>query len=57
MVDEAKRIDPLSLFVSATRGAVLLMARRIAEAEAEYRRALELDPNFWRRARRSGTLL
>jgi tetratricopeptide (TPR) repeat protein len=48
MVDEARRIDPLSLFVSASRGAVLLMARRIAEAEAEYRRALELDPDFWR---------
>ncbi len=38
----------MSLFVAATRGAVLLMARRSADAEQEYRRALELDPNFWR---------
>jgi serine/threonine-protein kinase len=48
MLDEARRIDPLCLFVAATRGAVLLMYRRIAEAEEEYRRALELDPYFWR---------
>jgi serine/threonine-protein kinase len=48
MLDEARRIDPLSLFVAATRGAVLLMYRRIAEAETEYRRALELNPDFWR---------
>ena len=48
ILDAARRIDPLSLFVAATRGAVLLMARRTGEAEHEYRRALELDPNFWR---------
>jgi TolB-like protein len=48
VLDDTKRIDPLSLFVPATRGPVLLMARRIAEAELEYRRALELDTNFWR---------
>ena len=48
VLDAARRIDPLSLFVAATRGAVLLMARRSAEAEQEYRRALELDPSFWR---------
>ena len=48
MLDEAKRIDPLSLLVSATRSAVLLMARRTDEAEAECRRALELDVDFWR---------
>jgi tetratricopeptide (TPR) repeat protein len=48
ILDAARRVDPLSLFVAATRGAVLLMARRSAEAEQEYRRALELDPNFWR---------
>jgi serine/threonine-protein kinase len=48
MLDEAKRIDPLSLLVAASRGAVLLMARRVSEAELEYRRALELNPNFWR---------
>jgi serine/threonine-protein kinase len=48
MADEAMRIDPLSLFVSATRGAVLLLGRRPSEAEAEYRKALELDPSFWR---------
>ena len=48
MLDDAKRIDPLSLLVSAGRAAVLLMARRVSEAELEYRRALELDANFWR---------
>ena len=48
MVDEAMRIDPLSLFVSATRTAILLMMARLVEAEAECRRALELDPDFWR---------
>ncbi|HXJ92677.1 MAG TPA: hypothetical protein VMT20_07315 [Terriglobia bacterium] len=48
MIDEAKRIDPLSLFVSASNTAILLMARRTTEAEVEIRRALELDPFFWR---------
>jgi serine/threonine-protein kinase len=48
MLDKARRIDPLSLFVAASRSAVLLMARRTAEAEAECRRALELDADFWR---------
>jgi TolB-like protein/Tfp pilus assembly protein PilF len=48
MLDDAKRIDPLSLLVSASRAAVLLMARRVAEAELECRRALELDASFWR---------
>jgi tetratricopeptide (TPR) repeat protein len=48
MVNEAMRIDPLSLFESAAKGAVLLVGRRPLEAEAIYRKALELDPNFWR---------
>ncbi|MEO8594958.1 MAG: tetratricopeptide repeat protein [Candidatus Solibacter sp.] len=48
VLEEARWNDPLSLFVSASKGAVLLMARRPAEAEPEYRRALELDPDFWR---------
>jgi tetratricopeptide (TPR) repeat protein len=48
LLDQARRIDPLSLFVSANRAAVLLVARGTAQAEAEYRRALELDPAFWR---------
>jgi serine/threonine-protein kinase len=48
MLDDAKRIDPLSLLVAASRAAVLLMARRVGEAEFECRRALELDANFWR---------
>ena len=48
VLEEARRIDPLSLFVSASIGAVLLMARRNSEAEVEYRRALQLDANFWR---------
>jgi TolB-like protein/Tfp pilus assembly protein PilF len=48
ILDEARRIDPLSLLVAASRGIVLLMSRRIVEAEEEYHRALELDPKFWR---------
>lgn len=48
MLDDAKRVDPLSLLVSASRAAVLLMSRRVAEAESECRRALELDADFWR---------
>lgn len=48
MLEDAKRIDPLSLLVAASRAAVLLMARRVGEAELECRRALELDANFWR---------
>lgn len=48
VLEEARRVDPLSLFVSASRGAVLLMARRNDEAEAQYRRTLALDPHFWR---------
>lgn len=48
MVDEARHIDPLSLFVSASRAAILLMARRVLEAESECQRALELEPDFWR---------
>ena len=50
LLEEASRIDPLSLFVSASKGAALLLMRQPAEAEAEYRRALELDPEFWRGA-------
>ena len=57
LLDEASRIDPLSLFVSAFKAAALLHARRNVEAEAESRRALELDPNFWRPISRLGTLL
>jgi serine/threonine-protein kinase len=48
MIDEARRIDPLSLFVSASRTAIFLVSRRVAEAEAEWRWALELEPDFWR---------
>lgn len=48
MVDEARRIDPLSTFVSSSRAAIFLVSHRVAEAEAECRRALELEPDFWR---------
>ncbi len=48
MLDDAKRIDPLSLFVAASRAGVRIMARRTAEAEVEYWRALELNADFWR---------
>jgi len=47
-LEDTRQADPLSFFVSASKGAVLLMARRPAEAEPDYRRALELDPDFWR---------
>jgi len=48
LLDEAKRTDPVSLLISSNQSAVLLMARRNAEAEAECRRALELNADFWR---------
>jgi serine/threonine-protein kinase len=48
ILDEAKRTDPVSLLISSNQSAVLLMARRNAEAEAECRRALELNADFWR---------
>jgi serine/threonine-protein kinase len=48
MVDEASRIDPLSLLTSATKTAIFLVSHRPKEAEAECRRALELDSDFWR---------
>ena len=48
MVDEARRIDPLSTFVSSSRAAIFLVSHRVVEAEAECRRALELEPDFWR---------
>lgn len=47
-IERARQSDPLSTFVSASLAAVLLMARRNEQAEAECRRALELDANFWR---------
>lgn len=48
LIEEATRIDPLSLLVSASKTATLLSMRRNVEAEAECRRALDLDPDFWR---------
>jgi TolB-like protein/Tfp pilus assembly protein PilF len=48
LLDEAKRTDPVSLLISSNQSAALLMARRNAEAEAECRRALELNTDFWR---------
>jgi TolB-like protein/Flp pilus assembly protein TadD len=48
MLDDAKRIDPLSLLVAASRAAVLLFSQRTDEAELECRRSLELDADFWR---------
>jgi TolB-like protein len=48
LIEEATRIDPLSLFVSASKTVALLSTGRYVEAEAECRRALELDADFWR---------
>jgi tetratricopeptide (TPR) repeat protein len=48
ILGEAQRIDPLSPFAAANKAAALTLARRPVDAEAECRRALELDPDFWR---------
>ena len=42
----AKRLDPLSPIVGTNLGDSLLLCRRYAEAEKEYRLILEMEPNF-----------
>ncbi len=43
----AEELDPLTPLVAAWQGLNCLYARRLDEAEAEFRKALDLDSNFW----------
>jgi Flp pilus assembly protein TadD len=43
----AEELDPLTPLVAAWQGLNYYLARRFDEAEAEFKRALDLDPNFW----------
>jgi serine/threonine-protein kinase len=47
-IRKAERLDPLSLPIANDIGFVLYWARKYAEAEAQCRSALELNPNFYR---------
>jgi len=42
----ALEIDPLSLIINRVYGDMLLNARRYDEAIAQYRKTIEMDPNF-----------
>ena len=44
--EKARRLDPLSLIIASDYGALLYYARRYEEAEAEFRKVLEMDANF-----------
>jgi eukaryotic-like serine/threonine-protein kinase len=44
----ALSLDPLSLIITRDAGWMLYFARRYDEAEEYCRKALDLDPNFWR---------
>lgn len=46
-LDRATDIDPLSVIVATMRGFERDLARDFASAEAEYRKALELDPHHF----------
>lgn len=46
--DEARRLDPHSLIISADRGAILYYARQYDRAIDHFRAVRELDPNFQR---------
>jgi serine/threonine protein kinase/TolB-like protein/Tfp pilus assembly protein PilF len=45
-MEEARRLDPLSMPLNRDIGSVYFFARRYDRAVDEYRRALELDPGF-----------
>jgi tetratricopeptide (TPR) repeat protein len=45
-MQEAQRLDPLSLPLARDIGSVHYFARQFDQAEAQYRKALELDPSF-----------
>ena len=46
-LERALELDPLSLIINTTRGYVLLLARRYAEALTQLRKARELEPAFF----------
>jgi tetratricopeptide (TPR) repeat protein len=41
------QLDPLSLILNENLGDILILARRYDEAEAQLRKTLELDPDFF----------
>lgn len=45
-IGKAQELDPLSLAISAGVGHVLYLSRQFDGAIAQYRRAVDLDPNF-----------
>ena len=45
-LDRARELDPTSLIVSDQRGWVLYRARRFDEAIEQFRKTLELEPQF-----------
>jgi tetratricopeptide (TPR) repeat protein len=46
--EAAQRLDPLSPIITFEYGVALYYSRRPIEAEAQFRKALELDPGFFR---------
>lgn len=46
-VDQALRLDPLSLLVGALKGQFLFHARRFPESADTLHKTLEVDPSFW----------
>lgn len=47
-IDVALNLEPLASIIRENRGYILLLARRIEEAAAEYRRVLDVDPGFYK---------
>lgn len=45
-IEEALRLDPLSLIINTNRGTIRYFGRQFERAEAELARTLELDPGF-----------
>jgi tetratricopeptide (TPR) repeat protein len=45
-IKQAQRLDPLSLIINANKGYYLYFARQYDAAIEQYRRTLEIDPNF-----------
>lgn len=47
-LNRAREADPLSLIIAVDTGVALYLARRYDEAVEECKKALELDPRYWR---------
>lgn len=47
-IDEARRLDPLSLIILADRGAILYFSRQYDAAIEQFRAVLEMEPSFGR---------